>query len=89
VNNDTIDTPVDLRDCRIWLRLNGDYDNDKASYAYSLDGEDFKDLGKEMTLSYQLITFQGARPSLFAFNHKGKKGGYAEFDNFTVEETAA
>lgn len=89
VNNDTIDTPVDLRDGRIWLRLNGDYDNDKASYAYSLDGEDFKDLGKEMTLSYQLITFQGARPSLFAFNHKGKKGGYAEFDNFTVEETAA
>lgn len=42
-----------------------------------------------MTLSYQLITFQGARISLFAFNKEGKNGGYAEFDNFTVEETAA
>lgn len=89
VNNDTIDTPVKLTDNRIWLRLVGDFDNDKAHYAYSTDGVNFHDLGKEMTLSYQLITFQGARISLFAFNKDGKNGGYAEFDNFTVEETAA
>lgn len=89
VNNDTIDIPVRLRDGKIWLRLNGDFDNDKARYAYSTDGTHFQDLGKEMTLSYQLITFQGARPSLFAFNKDGKRGGYAEFDNFTVVETNA
>lgn len=89
VNNDTIDTPVKLTDNKIWLRFVGDFDNDKAHYAYSTDGATFHDLGKEMTLSYQLITFQGARISLFAFNKEGKNGGYAEFDNFTVEETAA
>lgn len=89
VNNDTIDTPVTLKDGRIWLRFVGDFDNDKARYAYSTDGINFQDLGKEMTLSYQLITFQGARISLFAFNKDGKNGGYAEFDNFTVEETSA
>jgi len=89
VNNDTIDIPLSLNNNRIWLRLDGDYDNDKAHYEYSLDGTNFKELGREITLSYQLITFQGARPSLFAFNHKGKRGGYAEFDNFTVEETSA
>ena len=29
------------------------------------------------------------RSSLFAFNRKGKEGGYAEFDDFTVEEPLA
>ena len=42
-----------------------------------------------MPLSYQLITFQGSRHALFAFNIKGKNGGYAEFDNFTVVEPKA
>ncbi len=89
LNNDTTDIPLASGDGRLWLRLTGDYDNDKARYSYSLDGTDFKDLGGDMTLSYQLITFQGARPSLFAFNKNGKNGGYAEFDNFTVDEPKA
>lgn len=89
LNNDTIDTPVTLNDNKIWLRFAGDFDNDKGHYAYSTDGVDFIDIGKEMTLSYQLITFQGARISLFAFNKDGKNGGYADFDDFTVEETSA
>ena len=42
-----------------------------------------------MPLSYQLISFQGSRHALFAFNINGKNGGYAEFDNFTVNETKA
>ena len=42
-----------------------------------------------MPLSYQLISFQGSRHALFAFNKEGKNGGYAEFDNFTVEEPDA
>ena len=42
-----------------------------------------------MPLSYQLITFQGSRHALFAFNTTGKNGGLAEFDNFTVEEPQA
>lgn len=89
IKNDTLDLSVDLADGKIWLRLNGDFDNDKASYAYSTDGVYFKPLGDEMVLSYQLITFQGARPSLFAFNKNGKNGGYALFDNFTVDEPKA
>ena len=89
VSNDTLDIPVELKEGKIWLRLNGDYDNDKARYAYSTDGVNFNDLGDDMVLSYQLITFQGSRPSLFAFNKNGKNGGYAEFDNFTVDEPNA
>ncbi|MBR6319236.1 MAG: family 43 glycosylhydrolase [Prevotella sp.] len=81
--------PVGAQGGKIWLRCIGDYDNDKMQYAYSTDGQTFLPLGQEMPLSYQLITFQGSRHALFAFNTKGKKGGYAEFDNFTVEEPCA
>ena len=89
LTNDTIDVQVDLPAGKIWLRSIGDYDNDQAQYAYSTDGKTFHTLGRMMPLSYQLVTFQGSRHALFAFNVKGKNGGFAEFDNFTVEETAA
>ena len=56
---------------KLFLRMVGDYDNDRAHYEYSLDGTQYQQLGREMPLSYQL------------------KGGYAEFDNFTVEEPLA
>ena len=89
LTNDTIDTPITLKDGKIWLQLVGDYDNNTAHYAYSTDGKEFRQVGPEMKLSYQLITFQGSRAALFAFNHKGKTGGYAEFDQFTVDEPMA
>ena len=87
--NDTVDQPVELKDGCIWLRVCGDYDNDTAEYSYSTDGNTFHNLGCQLRLSYQLITFQGSRHALFAFNKNGKAGGYAEFDNFTVEEPEA
>ena len=73
----------------VYLRMVGDYDHDCAHYEWSFNGETFQPLGREMPLSYQLITFQGSRHALFAFNTKGKQGGYAEFDDFTVEEPCA
>ena len=87
--NDTISVPIDLVDGKIWLRMIGDYDKDSAQYAYSTDGNSYQPLGRKMPLSYQLISFQGSRHALFCFNHKDKKGGYAEFDNFTMVEPMA
>ena len=89
LTNDTVTAPVRLTDGKIWLRSVGDYDHDQAQYAWSTDGVNFQTLGRMMPLSYQLCTFQGSRHALFAFNVKGKNGGYAEFDNFTVEEPCA
>lgn len=89
LTNDTLDTPVTLKGGKIWLRFTGDFDHDRGRYSFSTDGKTFTDLGGDMTLSYQLITFQGARLSLFAFNRNGRNGGYAEFDNFTVDEPKA
>lgn len=85
--NDTIDVPVSSE--KIYLRMVGDYDHDRAHYEYSLNGKSYQQVGREMPLSYQLISFQGSRHALFAFNKNGKNGGYAEFDNFTVEEPMA
>ena len=88
-DNDTIDVPQIQSVTKIFLRCVGNYDNDHAHYEYSLDGTNYQQIGREMPLSYQLITFQGSRHALFAFNYKGLKGGYAEFDNFTVLEPKA
>ena len=89
MTNDTVSVPVGLADGKIWLRMVGDYDHNQAHYEYSYDGQQYETLGREMPLTYQLITFQGSRHGLFAFNVKGQKGGYAEFDNFTVNEPCA
>ena len=89
LTNDTVDVAVELPEGKIWLRCIGEYDDNQAQYAYSTDGNHFQTLGRMMPLSYQLITFQGSRHALFAYNIKGKNGGYAEFDNFTVEEPCA
>ena len=89
LTNDTVIAPVGISNGKIWLRMIGDFDNDQAQYAYSNDGTSFQTLGRMMPLSYQLISFQGSRHALFTFNVKGKKGGYAEFDNFTVDEPCA
>ena len=88
--NDTVDVVAKLKSTnKLWLRMVGDFDHDRAHYEYSLDGANYQQLGREMPLSYQLISFQGSRHALFAFNYKGKKGGFAEFDNFTIEEPQA
>ena len=89
LTNDTTDLALSLPKGKIWLRCIGDYDNDQAQYAYSTDGTTFQTLGRMMPLSYQLITFQGSRHALFAFNVKGRTGGTAVFDNFRVEEPSA
>ncbi|MBO4907083.1 MAG: glycoside hydrolase 43 family protein [Bacteroidaceae bacterium] len=89
LTNDTIDIELTLPHDKIWLRSIGEYDDDQAQYAYSIDGQHFHTVGRMMPLSYQLITFQGSRHALFTFNKDGKRGGYAEFDNFIVEEPCA
>ena len=89
MTNTPTSVPAGLPGGKIYLRCIGDYDNNQMQYAYSTDGQNFQPLGPTMPLTYQLITFQGSRHALFAFNTKGKKGGYAEFDNFTVDEPMA
>jgi hypothetical protein len=89
MTNDIVNVPVSLPQGKIWLRCIGEYDDNQMQYAYSTDGVTFHTVGRVMPLTYQLISFQGSRHALFAFNVNDRQGGYAEFDNFTVEEPMA
>lgn len=77
---------LNAKTANVWFRIHTDVDNGKSKFAYSTDGKTFKDYGSELPLHFQLHTFQGPRYALFAYNGKGTNGGYADFDNFTVNE---
>ncbi|MEO6993664.1 MAG: glycoside hydrolase 43 family protein [Lacunisphaera sp.] len=87
LTNKTIDQP--LPSSRVFLRASGDYDHDVAHFSYSTDGKTFTDIGGEISLPYQLKTFQGTRYALFAFNTAGHDGGYADFADFRVDQPMA
>lgn len=73
----------------LWLRVHCSFDNDQAIFSWSGDGKEFTPLGNPFTMTFQLTTFQGVRPSLFHYNTSGQPGGYADFDNYTVDEPRA
>ena len=75
-----------LEASRVWLRVNCDFLAESAEFSFSLDGVKFQALGPAAHLVFQLKTFQGVRWSLFAFNAHGDAGGWADFDEFKVDE---
>ena len=74
---------------RLWLRVHCNFDTDQAVFSWSTDGKEFYPLGDAFTMTFQLRTFQGVRPSLFHYNTSGQPGGYVDFDNYTVDEPRA
>lgn len=73
----------------LWLRVHCNFDTDEAIFSWSADGQEFTRLGNPFKTTFQLTTFQGVRPALFNFNTSGQPGGYADFDNYIVEEPRA
>jgi len=73
----------------LWLRVHCNFDTDQAIFSWSADGKTFTPLGSPFTTVFQLTTFQGVRPALFNYNTAGQPGGYADFDNYTVDEPRA
>ncbi len=71
---------------RIWLRVHCNFDTEKASFSYSTNGSDYKATGDTAIMVFQLRTFQGVRFALFNYNTNGAEGGYADFNNFIVQE---
>ena len=70
----------------VWLRVHCNFDVNKALFSYSTDGINFKIIGDSVIMPFQLRTFQGVRFALFNFNTSGMEGGYADFNNFIVNE---
>lgn len=71
---------------RIWLRAYGDFLRETVRFQYSTDGKEFHDIGDPVEMVFQLVTFQGVRYALFAYNSAGKPGGFVDFDSFAVDE---
>lgn len=71
------------------LRVSCDFLKETARFSYSVDGTTFLPLGPELTMVFQLKTFQGIRYALFAYNDAGKTGGHGDFDDFQVDEPHA
>lgn len=76
--------PIDAS--RIWLRVYCNFFTEKARFSYSTDDSSFQLLGDTTIMPYLLRTFQGVRYCLFNFNINGIEGGYADFNNFIVNE---
>jgi xylan 1,4-beta-xylosidase len=75
-----------VRTSHVWFRAECNFDTEKASLSYSVDGKQFRRMGGGFTMVYQGRTFQGVRYSLFHFNTGGSPGGYADFISFNVSE---
>lgn len=73
----------------LWLRVHCDFDTDQAVFSWSADGKEFTPVGSPFTMTFQLTTFQGVRPSLFHYNTSAQAGGHVDFDNYTVDEPRA
>jgi xylan 1,4-beta-xylosidase len=73
----------------LWLRVACNFDSGQAIFSWSADGRQFAPLGDPFAMTFQLTTFQGVRPALFNFNTSGQAGGYADFDNYVVQEPRA
>jgi xylan 1,4-beta-xylosidase len=76
---------IPLAGRRVWLRAACDFLAEHAQFSYSTDGAAFDPIGAPVRLVFQLLTFQGVRYTLFAFDRDGG-GGFADFDAFTVHE---
>jgi len=79
---------VPLKTARVWLRAESDFLDNITQFSYSTDGKVFHNIGSQVKMTYSLATFQGVRDSLFAYNRNGAEGGFADFDSFTMNESA-
>jgi len=70
----------------LWLRVHSNFDTEISNFSYSTDGKSFQPLGPDFITVFQLRTFQGVRFTLFNYNNAGGAGGYADFNDFTVDE---
>jgi beta-xylosidase len=80
---------VELKQTKIWLRLDGDFQprhGDAANFYYSLDGEQWTQIGTKnyrMVFDYRRF-FMGSKVAIFNYATK-KAGGYVDVDIFDYQ----
>ena len=89
---------VELKQNKIWLRLDGDFraaegnkkgfmpGGDMANFYYSLDGKDWKKIGNDYRMSFDWRRFfMGQKFGIFNYATK-KVGGYVDVDEFAYNK---
>jgi beta-xylosidase len=76
---------LNLTQERIYLKAEADFNElkDIAFFYYSLDGETWKSIGKQLKMAYTLPHFMGYRFGLFNYATK-TPGGFVDFDFFQI-----
>lgn len=79
---------VELNAKVVYLRLDCDFNNgtDKANFYYSLNNKDWKKIGTEFQMVYNLRHFMGNRFGIFNYATK-TAGGYVDVDFFNYKRT--
>lgn len=69
----------------LWLVTELDFKRDRARVGYSLDGQQWRQLGAEFPLmfAWQTGTFQGQQIAIFCYN-ENSDGGYLDIDQFIL-----
>lgn len=68
----------------VYLRVQADFETNKASFYYSLNGFDWNSFGNDMTMTYDLKNFVGNRFAIFNYATK-QAGGYVDIDYFRIK----
>ncbi len=76
---------VPMKGKKVWLKVMCDFTDrkDEATFAYSLDGQNWMPLGDTLHMAFDWPDFVGQRYGLFYYATK-KLGGAADFDYFHV-----
>lgn len=83
-------TAIPLLQNKIYFRVDCDFAErkDLATFFYSLDGKDWKNIGDPVKMSYTIPHFMGYRFALFNYATE-ETGGFADFDYFHLSEKPA
>ncbi len=84
VNNGEIIEKAPFKGNKIYFRTVASNSTSKATFHYSIDGDNFSSLGNELDMKFNLKIFTGNKFCLFNYTTK-KIGGYVDFDWFRVE----
>ncbi|MDD6269365.1 MAG: family 43 glycosylhydrolase [Oscillospiraceae bacterium] len=84
LSGDEIYLKVDFRFNNVDENMNVSYNIDKANFYYSYDGTDWKKIGNELSMTYDLKLFTGYRSGIYSYATKNT-GGYADIDFFDYE----
>lgn len=79
---------IAITEKKVYFKAECDFTEKKdvAQFYYSLDGKNWKPVGKPLKMAYTLPHFMGYRFGLFNYTSQ-QNGGYADFDYFRIEPT--